>query len=623
MACRMTRVQSHGELQALRDTRKHRRLNSDSIPRSDPIHYTPEPHSSPPRMLPRIESGADSLDTPLDRNGSDDDEESQQQSRDRLNRLLSLLDVFCRLKESTGVERATLTSMLTLDESTAALLVGDVVVEVENQRRQLEELRHLPSGPIRNLVQELIKHSPEMRQVQNLVLSGLSLSGLKALHDSQRLWDVMTVYIDKLHSLELLIVEEMENCLPATTAKSSQVPTDVLASLMSNGFAGTVPEDLRKALESMSGEEIKARLLEALPEKTSEPPPVADPVSKKGVEDLLEELRLAPASKEWEIDIYELRFLKRIGQGSAGTTYIADWGGLEVACKVASISEMGLEGWRTEVQSLQKLHHPNIIRLLGSVYHPSPLTFGLVLEYCDAGDLSLALEKPTPSNFFFHVALSIAKGLTYLHHRSIIHRDIKPSNVLLHGDLNSGNYSVKVTDFGVATDLNSGNRTAETGTYRWMAPEVIRHEVYSQTADVYSYAIVLWQLLTREEPFQDKSQLEAAVAVSMESARPPLPSDTPGLLISLLERCWCDDPTVRPSFESIVAELVEIEKDLGDEQRRWLEMPLGHAVYKKKKYKPAKPTVALDTDHIPTRQQQHQKKGKGLRAMFNRKSTHF
>ena len=97
------------------------------------------------------------------------------------------------------------------------------------------------------------------------------------------------------------------------------------------------------------------------------------------MDDLLAELTLAPSSKEWEIDLYQVHFQKRIGQGAAGTTYLAKWSGLEVAVKVAAISEMGLEGWRKEVQSLQKLHHPNIIRLLGSVYHPHPLNLKICL----------------------------------------------------------------------------------------------------------------------------------------------------------------------------------------------------------------------------------------------------
>lgn len=119
------------------------------------------------------------------------------------------------------------------------------------------------------------------------------------------------------------------------------------------------------------------------------------------------------------------------------------------------------------------MHHTNIIRFLGAIYNPSPLTYCLVLEYCDGGDLSVALAGITPPKFFTHVAHGIASGLVYLHSKNYMHRDIKPSNVLLSGDLKSGQFTAKLTDFGLAVkvqnaSVNNGKKelTAETGTYR-------------------------------------------------------------------------------------------------------------------------------------------------------------
>jgi serine/threonine protein kinase len=173
--------------------------------------------------------------------------------------------------------------------------------------------------------------------------------------------------------------------------------------------------------------------------------------------------------------------------------------------------------------------------------------------------------------------------MCYLHNRGIIHRDIKPANVLLSGKVSSGQFDVKVTDFGVATDTNSvEDRTAETGTYRWMAPEVIRHEAYSQTADVYSFSILMWQLLTREDPFEGKSQIEAAAAVAMESARPPFHAETPDSIVRLIQACWSDDPRKRLPFDKISETLASIEStQLSEDERRWIEAPLGHSVYRR------------------------------------------
>jgi len=451
-----------------------------------------------PELLPRLESGVSlASDTTQEANnqhhhraGSGGSTMSDEQNRCRQMNLLALLDIFVRLKESNGVERSSLTSMLVVrGEGEASRLLNDVALEVENQRRLLDELSMLPPGPMRNLVLELATMSPEMTHLQNLVLGGcLSLETLRERYDCDRLWDLITVYVDKLHSLELLIVEEIEfcwpsHCRPPAVTKLSDSPDrnddsishrsslqredNALSKLISDAFGSPrAAEDLLQTIQSLSSAEVKKRMLSALEPEPSEHP--QDKYSKKGVDELLKELSKAPASKEWEIDIYEIRFLKRIGQGSAGTTYVADWSGLKVAVKVASITEMGLEGWRTEVHSLQKLHHPNVIRLLGSVYHAHPLTFCLVLEYCDGGDLASALCKVTPRNFFYHVSLSIAKGLGYLHNRGIIHRDVKPSNVLIQGDLSSGKYEIKITDFGVSTDLDIvRDRTAETGTCKF------------------------------------------------------------------------------------------------------------------------------------------------------------
>jgi serine/threonine protein kinase len=586
--------------------------------------------------------------------------EPEESDSARTVRLLHLLNIFVQLKESTGVERATVSSILA-DDVDSVLLLNDLVLEVENQRRRVEELDTLHVGPLRNLVQELVVLTPEMLQLQRRLLSGTDLEHAlqDCSYDVDKLWDLLTVYIDKLHSLELLIVEEIECCAPAAASVTVNVNDSVsvksqsslladavtapLAVVLGGGVVGVDgasdtaivlqretsitmgilkhlfgptdqdKEALLQQVEAMSPADLKEKLLMALArgsnnnnnDENNNNVASSDSSScgsgngePKGVEDLLKELSCAPASKEWEIDLYEIRFQKRIGQGSAGTTYLANWSGQQVAVKVASITEMGLEGWRTEVQALQKLHHPNIIRLLGSVYHPSPLTICLVLEYCKAGDLSNAIHKLTPRNFFFHVSTSIANGMNYLHNRGIIHRDIKPANVLLDGDVASGLYSVKVTDFGVATESSVGasDRTAETGTYRWMAPEVIRHEAYSNLADVYSFAVLMWQLLTREDPFSPKSQIDAAMCVARDGVRPPFPEGTPVAVRELIEACWNDDPALRLPFDQISTKLKHIESKLTDEERQWIEAPLGHSVYKKPKT--ATRTPQLNVDHL-------------------------
>ena len=98
-------------------------------------------------------------------------------------------------------------------------------------------------------------------------------------------------------------------------------------------------------------------------------------------------------------------------------------------------------------------------------------------------------------------------------------------------------------------------------------------------ADVYSYAIVCWQLITREEPYMNLSQIEAAGKVALERARPPFPSDTPESVMSTIQTYWSEDQDQRSPFAQICEQLPLIEAGLSTEEQKWLDAPLGHPVY--------------------------------------------
>jgi len=132
----------------------------------------------------------------------------------------------------------------------------------------------------------------------------------------------------------------------------------------------------------------------------------------------------------------------------------------------------------------------------------------------------------------------------------VIHRDIKSANVLL-----DEKRRAKVTDFGISTRFKP-DHTAETGTYRYMAPEVIAHQQYDYRCDVYSYGMLLWEITHQEVPFRSQNALQAAFAVAMEQQRPPIALQPPlegfGALISA---CWSSKPEQRPDMARAVREL--------------------------------------------------------------------
>jgi len=112
-----------------------------------------------------------------------------------------------------------------------------------------------------------------------------------------------------------------------------------------------------------------------------------------------------------------------------------------------------------------------------------------------------------------------------------------------------------------------------------MAPEVIRHENYSFMADIYSFGVVLWQLVTHEDPFQDVSQVEAASKVAIDNERPPFPVKTPEYVRGLIENCWDKDPRERLNFSALPIVFKEIRASITEDELAWMSCPQGHPIY--------------------------------------------
>ena len=155
----------------------------------------------------------------------------------------------------------------------------------------------------------------------------------------------------------------------------------------------------------------------------------------------------------------------------------------------------------------------------------------------------------------------ICSGMAYLHSHGVMHRDLKSGNLLL----DAAREHIKVGDFGVARRMDTSvddSMTSETGTYRWMAPEVIRHGKYDASVDVYSFAIVLWEMLTGQMPYGHLSPVQAASAVVHNNLRPPISPGMPPNLVALMCVCWNHEPRVRPAFDVLLLEtgrLLELE----------------------------------------------------------------
>uniref|UniRef100_A0A7N8WWW3 Mitogen-activated protein kinase kinase kinase n=1 Tax=Mastacembelus armatus TaxID=205130 RepID=A0A7N8WWW3_9TELE len=274
--------------------------------------------------------------------------------------------------------------------------------------------------------------------------------------------------------------------------------------------------------------------------------------------------------KVLEIDFSELTLEEIIGVGGFGKVYRAVWRGAEVAVKAARRDpdedvEQTLESVRQEAKLFAMLSHPNIMGLLGLCLQEPNLC--LVMEYARGGSLNRALAgKRIPPCTLVDWAVQIARGMHYLHNQAIvpiIHRDLKSSNILILERVEMedlSNKTLKITDFGLAREWHRTTKMSAAGTYAWMAPEVIRSSTFSKGSDVWSYGVLLWELLTGEVPFRGIDGLAVAYGVAMNKLALPIPSTCPEPFARLMEDCWSADPHSRPHFTTILDQLTAIEE---------------------------------------------------------------
>jgi len=301
--------------------------------------------------------------------------------------------------------------------------------------------------------------------------------------------------------------------------------------------------------------------------------------------------------EQLRVEFSELEMIERIGSGAFGEIYKCRWRGILVAAKCIKASkiqkewilknrsdmnnkdrianrveaikqtaiteeekQLALEDFRRETSIMRRLRHPNIVMMLA--YSHSDDVEVMISEICRCSLLDIfkannLSNSQIPKRTQIVYAQQLAQGMNHLHKSRppIIHRDLKPANLLI--DFSG---TLKIADFGLAkirpssvqNETEAFMMTGETGSYRFMAPEVFRHEEYTQTVDVYSYAMIFFYMLRSTPPWAGLSGLDAVTQAAIEGERPLIPRNVDERLSTLMKRCWDELISARPSFEEII-----------------------------------------------------------------------
>ena len=289
-----------------------------------------------------------------------------------------------------------------------------------------------------------------------------------------------------------------------------------------------------------------------------------------------------------------------VSSGSQETKIDIESGGTDQTISTASTTAVAVtskEKLMSEVAILASLQHPNVALLMGFCIEPPCLA----LEYCTRGSLYDVLRQASqdPTSQLaerltwqrrVQIACDAAAGMLHLHTRSpqIIHRDVKSANFLL-----TLAFVAKVSEVGAsrlvddaigsamwgAGGAGMATATATNGGVtqpRWLAPEVLMNGKATAASDVYSFGIVMWELLTWKLPWENEI-VWAIVGQVLQGERPPIPplEELPGMglgvarlqphveqYIELMKRCWAQEPGDRPTFDEVANELNAINSKM-------------------------------------------------------------
>jgi len=266
----------------------------------------------------------------------------------------------------------------------------------------------------------------------------------------------------------------------------------------------------------------------------------------------------------FNIEYKDLENVQQIGGGNFGQVSRGTYFGTEVAIKqLLDVDDKDMHKYiEREMATLRDMRHPNVVQFMGLSRNVTDVY--IVTEYIPGGDLRKLLKDETKEISWLlraRIATDVAYAMTFLHSKGLIHRDLKSNNLLV-----AENGRIKVCDFGFSRKVNKGEIMTLCGTDEWMAPEVMCGDKYDEKADVFSYGMVLTELVTRKKPPLRKPS--TGFSFEVEPFKTQCPPDCPPQLMELVIACSAQQPEQRPQFKDVLQKLKVLVKELEEQEER-------------------------------------------------------
>jgi serine/threonine protein kinase len=260
------------------------------------------------------------------------------------------------------------------------------------------------------------------------------------------------------------------------------------------------------------------------------------------------------------INFEELTLQTKVGEGGFGEVFLGTWNGKKIAVKKLSVKHYknreNICRFINEINVISSLRHPNIVLYIGASIDKDD--YYMITEYLPRGSLFDYMRKEK-SKFTereqINIAYEMAVALNYLHSRSVVHCDLKSSNILI-----DDNWKIKIGDFGLSQFIkeNEYNR-GKIGTPHWMAPEILKGGIYEYSSDVYSFGMILWEILKMEIPYYGLNPYQIYNLVVQDKKIVDIPKEGHEVLIDILRKCLNYEPQKRPSLKELVQTLEKLK----------------------------------------------------------------